>query len=166
MEQQLAQILAQQQQQMQQTNDLLQQLTLSQTANADAIQAMQMTLAQTQQQAAQVQAETVGALQAVASQAARPQGGMGVVDVTKVGKPDHLKGAGKSELRKAWPDWSYIFKTWFNSQWKHADAILKWAQDQYDVQIDNAALEMVVRATPAWKDEILAISRQLHVSLT
>ena len=110
MDQQLVQILAQQQQQlqqqqtqMQQTNDLLQQLTLSQTQNADATQALQANLAHNQQQVAQVQAETVTTLQAVANQANRPQSGTGVVDVGKVGKPDPHRGAGKSELRGVGP---------------------------------------------------------------
>ena len=88
------------------------------------------------------------------------------MDVTKVGKPELLKGHNKSELQKAWSDWSYVFKSWFFSQFKYAEQILRWAQEKHDAQIDNPSLDEVVEKNPAWREVILELSKQLDVALS
>ena len=51
----------------------------------------------------------------------RPEG---VVDVSRVGKPEIIRGETRAAVRKLWPDWAYTFRTWFCSQFKNGDAIL------------------------------------------
>ena len=50
----------------------------------------------------------------------------GVVDVRQVGKPDILKG-NKESVNREWPSWSYMFITWFSSQFTHGEQALEWA---------------------------------------
>ena len=91
----------------------------------------------------------------------------GVVDVSRVGKPDALRGATKQELRKAWPDWSYTFRTSFCSQFEQGDEVLKWAQERYDQNITSKAVDEALQVHQEWGAETLkSLARQLHVSLT
>ena len=143
MDQQLATILATLVQQQENTNNI--------------IVAMQ----QQQQAQHQMQVQQTQALQEVTRN--RREGG--VVDVSKIGKPEHLKGPGKAALRSHWTDWSYTFRTWFSSQFQHGEDILKWASDQYDRQIDMQMITEATQTHPQWAKEMLVLSKQLHVSL-
>ena len=105
-------------------------------------------------------------LQTATMQDLMRRGREGVVDVTRVGKPDNLKGNTKTDLKRAWPDWSYTFKTWFCSQWRNGEAILKWASEMYDTQLDEEALRGAIQDHPGWAEKLAPLSRQLHVSLT
>ena len=109
----------------QQLGQVLQALATQMEATQQMLQAMQQT-----------QAQQTAALAEIQTRRREP----GVVDVSRVGKPDVLKGPGRQELRRQWADWSYTFRTWFCSQWPHGEEILKWASEQYDRQIDVQSL--------------------------
>ena len=153
MEAQLVQIL----QLLQQTQ---QQAIQQQQQEAEANRAMQANLVQA---LGDTQRQLAAAVQAM-TESKRSSGS--VVDVTKVGKPELPKGQTKTELQKAWTDWSYVFRTWFCSQFRHAEHILKWAQDRYDTRIDNLSLEEAVEKNPTWREVILDVSKQLDVALS
>ena len=93
MEAQLVQIL----QLLQQTQ---QQAIQQQQQDADANRAMQANLVQA---LGDTQRQLAAAVQAM-TESKRSSGS--VVDVTKVGKPELLKGQTKTELQKTWTDWS------------------------------------------------------------
>ena len=150
------QILTLLQQNQQEAAQQQQYTTQQQQVNADAIRTIQASLAQGQR-------ELAAAVQAVAESR---QGRGSVVDVTKVGKPELFKDQSKTDLQKAWTDWSYVFKSWFCSQFRYAEQILKWAQERYDAQIDNPSRDEAVEKNPAWREVILDLSKQLDVALS
>ena len=107
----------------QQLAQILQGLITQNTHLAQQLEQNNAMMAQMQQ----TQAEQTAVLQEVT----RRGRDSGVVDVGKIGKPDALRGANMSEIKKQWPDWSFTFRTWFTSQFRHGEDILKWASERY-----------------------------------
>ena len=109
----------------QQLASVLQQLT---TANAQTqaliTQQAQETQRLREETARQIEAQREALIQALA----RPSG---VVDVTKIGKPDVLKG-NRETVQNSWSNWHFTFITWFSSQFKKAKEILEWSKDQVE----------------------------------
>eukprot|EP00971_Amphidinium_carterae_P306369 6088408-Amphidinium_carterae.1 len=52
----------------------------------------------------------------------------GIVEVSKVGKPDQLRGT-KEQIHTDWTNWHFTFTTWFFSQFAKAEPIMDWAKD-------------------------------------
>ena len=67
-----------------------------------------------------------------------------LVDSTKLGKPEFLKGPGKDAIRKNWLDRCLFFKIWLCTREEHGEAMLQWAQDQQEKQIDADSMKEVV----------------------
>lgn len=90
-------------------------------------------------------------------QTSSSSGSHGVIEMTKVGKPDLLKG-GREETKRQWPDWAYVFKSWFSVS-EHAEKALVWARQQDETTISEDDVKSV-----GIKD-IDKIDRQLHSAL-
>ena len=87
----------------------------------------------------------------------------GVVDVRQVGKPDILKGNRDSAF-KEWPTWSYMFVTWFSSQFESGEDILNWARDHPTTGIGQAEIDAAMLRQGGWA-ELPKINAQLQVAL-
>ena len=88
---------------------------------------------------------------------------VGVIDVRQVGKPDLLKGNRDVAFRD-WPSWSYMFITWFSSQFENGEAILNWARDQSTSGISQPELDAALGNHSTWRD-ISKVNAQLQVAL-
>ena len=68
----------------------------------------------------------------------------------------------KEAVNREWPSWSYMFITWFSSQFTHGEQALEWARDHSDPigtpEITQATSEK------SW-DDLSRINAQLQVAL-
>ena len=135
----------------QQVAELITQLTAQNQALAQAMQ-------QQMQHSNQMFQNLTGAVNAMQSR------NSGVVDVRQVGKPDILKG-NRDVAFKEWPSWSYMFITWFSSQFEHGETILNWARDQAMQSITQVEIDNAVYTHSEWKPVIPKINVQLQVAL-
>ena len=143
MEQQFAAIM----QQLQQSNQQMQTLIGQQA------QQTQRMREDTQQQLA-AQREAL-------NQALRGRANAGIVDVTKVGKPEILNGT-KESISGRWRDWSFQFTTWFASQFPEGESMLEWAKESHATIDDTVLREEATRRRWEHADHV---NRQLHVAL-
>ena len=85
-----------------------------------------------------------------------------VVDVTKVGKPDSLRGT-KEQIHHEWTNWSFTFIIWFYSQFSKAETMMDWAKNANETITPQLLGEQAVRAN--WGTDVENFNKQLHVAL-
>eukprot|EP00971_Amphidinium_carterae_P014303 282616-Amphidinium_carterae.1 len=85
----------------------------------------------------------------------------GVIDIKQVGKPELFKG-NREALLNDWSSWSYMFITWFSSQFQHGEDALEWARDETQTITEDI---VNIKATASSWVDLPRINAQLHVAL-
>ena len=85
----------------------------------------------------------------------------GVVDVKQVGKPDLLKGS-KDTIAREWPSWSFMFLTWFCSQFFVGERAMEWAKGEPNT---IGLEEVTVKAREDGWNDLVRLNSQLQVAL-